>query len=263
MDLSINFDFLKNFLNWFSNPYSKINFFNFELSYSKFARDLQNTQTQNSNTQKIWKLKPKLKPLSILGCIRLIVVNKIKLKNYSCMNSILCLLFISSILLETSIGMNVTSSSSELPANLWLSGSGSDRDNGSSFSELLLKLVLAVRSSSFWYRAWVAVFVNVSVRAICFLLSEPSSADSGIVVIAEATLLFVSSSKWTLLSVLFVNMLGSFLVSNKSLLLLETLTDSMVLKSKFMLLNVDIFSFLKERGAFNSMFCSFSSMTLE
>jgi len=50
-------------------------FFYFKLSYSKFARDSQNTQTktqtQNSNTQNL-KLKPKLKPVSIFGCICLL-----------------------------------------------------------------------------------------------------------------------------------------------------------------------------------------------
>ena len=37
------------------NPYTKNKnfFFYFKLSFSKFARDSQNTQTQNSNTQKI------------------------------------------------------------------------------------------------------------------------------------------------------------------------------------------------------------------
>ena len=43
--------------------YPKINFFfNFKLSFSKFARDLQNTQTQtqNSNTQKIENSNPYL-----------------------------------------------------------------------------------------------------------------------------------------------------------------------------------------------------------
>jgi len=44
----------------------KKKFFYFKLSFSKFARDSQNTQTQtqNSNTQKI-----KLKPVSIFECI--------------------------------------------------------------------------------------------------------------------------------------------------------------------------------------------------
>ncbi len=36
------------------------NFF-FKLSYSKFARDSQNTQTQDSNTQKILNSNPNLK----------------------------------------------------------------------------------------------------------------------------------------------------------------------------------------------------------
>jgi len=48
MDLSINFDFFLIFKIDAQNL-----FFYLKLSYSKFARDLQNTQTQNSNTQKI------------------------------------------------------------------------------------------------------------------------------------------------------------------------------------------------------------------
>ena len=57
MDLSINFKNYKKNQNVYSNRYSKnkIIFFYFKLSFSKFARDSQNTQTQtqNSNTQKI------------------------------------------------------------------------------------------------------------------------------------------------------------------------------------------------------------------
>jgi len=55
MDLGINFKNKEKNQNWYSNPYSKNNFFfYFKLSFSKFARDSQNTQTQtqNSNTQK-------------------------------------------------------------------------------------------------------------------------------------------------------------------------------------------------------------------
>ena len=55
MDLSINFRNQKKNQNW----YSKTNFFfHFVLSNSKFARDLQNTQTQTQNpkTQKIENL---------------------------------------------------------------------------------------------------------------------------------------------------------------------------------------------------------------
>ena len=66
MDLSINFDFLSYFLNLYSNPCPKIKFFfYFKLSNSKFARDLQNTQTQNPNTQKIEN--PNLELLVLLG----------------------------------------------------------------------------------------------------------------------------------------------------------------------------------------------------
>ena len=56
MDLSINFKNYKK-KNLYSNRYSKNKkkIFYFKLSFSKFARDSLNTQTQtqNSNTQKI------------------------------------------------------------------------------------------------------------------------------------------------------------------------------------------------------------------
>jgi len=57
MDLSINFDFFSNFLNLYSNlKIKKIFFLHFKLSNSKFARYLQNTQTQ-PKTQILKKLK--------------------------------------------------------------------------------------------------------------------------------------------------------------------------------------------------------------
>ena len=58
MDLSINFkNQIKN-QNLHPNLYSKkIFFFYFKLSFSKFERDSQNTQTQNSNTQILKKFK--------------------------------------------------------------------------------------------------------------------------------------------------------------------------------------------------------------
>ena len=61
MYLSFNFDFFSNFSNLYSNPFSKTTYtiligiyfksfsFYFKLSYSKFARDLQNTQIQTQN----------------------------------------------------------------------------------------------------------------------------------------------------------------------------------------------------------------------
>jgi hypothetical protein len=70
MDLSINFDFLSDFLNSYSNPYPKIKFFfYFKLSNSKFARDLQNTQTktQNPNTQIIENSNLNLNLLVLVG----------------------------------------------------------------------------------------------------------------------------------------------------------------------------------------------------
>jgi len=82
MDLSINFDFLPDFLNSYSNPCPKINFFfYFKLSNSKFARDLQNTQTkkfardlqntqtktQNPNTQIIENSNLNLNLLVLVG----------------------------------------------------------------------------------------------------------------------------------------------------------------------------------------------------
>jgi len=51
MDLSINFNF----------------FLYFKLSNSKFARDLQNAQTLNPNTQKIENPNPDLNLLVLLG----------------------------------------------------------------------------------------------------------------------------------------------------------------------------------------------------
>ena len=64
MNLSINFGFFSNYFNLYSNSYPKIkkNFLYFKLTNSKFARDLQNTQskTQNPNTQKIENTHPKL-----------------------------------------------------------------------------------------------------------------------------------------------------------------------------------------------------------
>ena len=58
MDLSINFkNQIKN-QNLHPNLYSKkFFFFYFKLSFSKFERDSQNTQTQNSNTQILKKFK--------------------------------------------------------------------------------------------------------------------------------------------------------------------------------------------------------------
>jgi len=82
MDLSINFDFfpiLKLIL--ISIPKNFV-FFNSNLSYSKFARDLQNTQTQtqtqtqNSNTLKIENPNPNLN-LSFFGCICLPPIHKL------------------------------------------------------------------------------------------------------------------------------------------------------------------------------------------
>ena len=57
MYLSINFKNQEKNQNCYPNPYSKnkLYFFCFKLSYTKFARNSQNTQTQTqkSNTQKI------------------------------------------------------------------------------------------------------------------------------------------------------------------------------------------------------------------
>jgi len=52
MELSINFKTRKKIKVFDQIHTQKIIFFYFKLSYSKFARDLQNTKTQNSNTQK-------------------------------------------------------------------------------------------------------------------------------------------------------------------------------------------------------------------
>jgi hypothetical protein len=52
MDLGINFDFFLIFKIDTQIHSQKIIFFYFKLFYSKFARDSQSTQTQNSNTQK-------------------------------------------------------------------------------------------------------------------------------------------------------------------------------------------------------------------
>ena len=61
MDLSINFDFFLIFKIYIQIHTRKIIFFlYFKLSYSKFARDLQNTQTQNQNSQKIENPNPDL-----------------------------------------------------------------------------------------------------------------------------------------------------------------------------------------------------------
>jgi len=67
MDLSINFDFLSNFLNSHSNPYPKLKIFVCILNY--LIRNLQNiqTQTQNPNTQKIENPNPNLNLLVLLG----------------------------------------------------------------------------------------------------------------------------------------------------------------------------------------------------
>ncbi len=70
------FEKLEKNLNWYSNPYSKIIFFffHFKLCFSKFVKDLQNTQTQtqnsntkNSNTQKIENSNPNLNLWVFLG----------------------------------------------------------------------------------------------------------------------------------------------------------------------------------------------------
>ena len=54
MDLSINFKNYKKIKIDTQIDTQKIKkFFYFKLYFSKFARDSQNTQTQNSNTQKI------------------------------------------------------------------------------------------------------------------------------------------------------------------------------------------------------------------
>ena len=79
MDLSINFKFRKKIkidknpsskkIKIDKNPSSKSKFiyFYFKLSFLKFVRDLQNTQTQtqSSNTQKIENSNPSLKILAI------------------------------------------------------------------------------------------------------------------------------------------------------------------------------------------------------
>ena len=69
MDLCINLKSLKKNQNWYSNPYPKVKIFllYFKLSNSKFAKDLQNTQTQNTNTQKIENPNPDLKLVALLG----------------------------------------------------------------------------------------------------------------------------------------------------------------------------------------------------
>jgi hypothetical protein len=71
MDLIINLKNVKKNQNWHpKNPYSKSEFiFYFKFSYSKFARDLQNTQTQtqNSNTQKFESPNPNSKLRVFLG----------------------------------------------------------------------------------------------------------------------------------------------------------------------------------------------------
>ncbi len=54
----------------YSNPYPKIKkkfSFYFKLSGYKFARDLQNTQTQNPNTQKIEGPNPNLNLLVLFS----------------------------------------------------------------------------------------------------------------------------------------------------------------------------------------------------
>ena len=60
MDLSINFDFFSNFLNLYSNlyPNTKKKFLYFKLSYSKFARESQNSQiqTRQCNPNNMWIL---------------------------------------------------------------------------------------------------------------------------------------------------------------------------------------------------------------
>jgi len=59
MDLIINF---KNQKKMKIDTQIQTKIFFFKLSYSKFARDLQNTQTSNPNTQKIKNLNTKLNP---------------------------------------------------------------------------------------------------------------------------------------------------------------------------------------------------------
>ena len=79
MNLSINFYFFSNFFNIYLNPYPKIKFFFLYIKFfnSKFARDLQNTQTQNPNIQKIEKPNPNSNLLVLLGAY-LWIYNKYK-----------------------------------------------------------------------------------------------------------------------------------------------------------------------------------------
>jgi len=59
-----NHDFISNFLNSYSNPNPKLNFFFCftKLSYSIFARDLQNTHTQTPK-----KLKTQAQTFGFIG----------------------------------------------------------------------------------------------------------------------------------------------------------------------------------------------------
>jgi hypothetical protein len=79
MDLSINLNFFLTFKVYTQIHTQKIKkfFWYFKLSNSKFAKDLQNFQTQNPNpnTLKIKKPKPRLKPFGFIGCICLDFLN--------------------------------------------------------------------------------------------------------------------------------------------------------------------------------------------
>ena len=61
-DLSINFKYQKKKSKLILKSILKNNFFYLKLSYSKFVRDLQNTQTQTSNSQKVENSNPNLSP---------------------------------------------------------------------------------------------------------------------------------------------------------------------------------------------------------
>jgi len=71
MDLSINYDFFNNYLNLYSNPYPKINFFFFFI-LNNLIRNLQKIcKTPKPETLILKKLKTQtiVKSLGFIGCI--------------------------------------------------------------------------------------------------------------------------------------------------------------------------------------------------